>query len=180
VPVAVNGLIQGLVTLALEIVGLLAAIAIVGRFLRERLSADGSMLGATAVVFGVVVLVIGAESVASSGAQLAQARRDSVGAQQGLEYCMVEDHAQVYEPFINWLRYRLPPHAVYELEYKGVPDPWCLTLALLPRLPPWGSARAGWLVDIEDTSAQLQARIARHDPAIQVYVPGLVLERLSP
>jgi hypothetical protein len=92
---------------------------------------------------------------------------------------MGEDHAQVYEPFINWLRNRLPPHAVYTLEYKGAPDAWCLTLALLPRLPAWGSARAGWLVDIQDISPQLRKSIARHDPSVQVYAPaGLVLERL--
>ena len=168
---------QGLATVGLEVVGLLVAVALVGSLFSTGRLGSHKLRAAAAIVLGVAVVSLGFKDLAPTGALLVRAQRSSLTDRQGLDYCFDEDGAQARIPFASWLRQRMPAHAVYAVVLAGEPDVWCLSLALLPRLPAYGAARPQWLVAFGTIPPELSARIARHDPSVQVYAPGFALAR---
>ena len=179
-PDVIQGLGQGIATFALEIVALIIAIFVLKKLLPRGFLGDSPLFAATAIVVGVAILLIAAEGLATSGDALVHAQRASVSNRQGIDHCFVEEGAEDRIPFVERLRIRMPPHAVYVLSLAGEPDAWCVTLALLPRVPAYGNAQPGWVVFFGDIPPAQQQEIARHDPAIEVFAPGLALEQLRP
>jgi hypothetical protein len=124
--------------------------------------------------------------VGDVGSVLNQARRSAVGPRAGLERCFDESNGvpgprlRLRLPFINWVKQRLPRDAVYALApYTGPPDAWCVALVLLPSLPAGPGGRARWTIAFGTIPPDLQGRIARHDPSVLVFAPGLALGRDS-
>jgi hypothetical protein len=68
------------------------------------------------------------------------------------------------------------PHAVYALDYTPPPDTGCLAFGLLPALPARPGERAEWTIAFGSVPAEMRVRIARHDPAVQVFAPGFALQ----
>jgi hypothetical protein len=178
-PVLAPGLGQGALTIVLQVGALAVAIVIVSGLLGRPAARKGSLFVATAVVVGVVSLALVADDLGASATQLVHAERASTGPEAGLDHCFDETGAEGRIPFVDWLRARMPPDAVYGITVSGQPDLWCITLALLPRLPAYGSVRPGWFVAFGAIPPALGSAIARHEPSVELYAPGLALERLG-
>jgi len=116
------------------------------------------------------------------GSALAQSGRGHVSAQTGLESCVNESLsgapvAPRAVGFLAWVKRRLPDGARYVVSpYEGLPDGWCLTTVLLPALPATGAERFEWTLALGSIPAEMQAKIAHHDPNVRVYSPGYALE----
>jgi hypothetical protein len=170
-----------LIKFGLEVAGLAVAVAIVWAALRARRSgAAGRERLVVAAVLTVAVIASGVGNLNTAASELHNAHRSSVGPRRGIDYCLQEDGAQARIPFVEWLRRRLPARAVYALALSGQPDAWCVTVSLLPRLPVGGpNDSPGWLVAFGVIPPALAPLIARHDPSVHVFGPGLALARLG-
>lgn len=169
----------GLATLALQTLGVLATVGLIGAVLavaparRRRAAAAAVAALATALVFAAV-----APSISFLNGQPA------VSAPAAREQCLLETGAAATIPFFGWLNAHMPAHARYWLasnphlvDAPGGLDPLCVAFELLPRLPLPSSSGAGWVVYTGVVTPDVTARIARHDPAVQVFSPGFVLVR---
>jgi hypothetical protein len=173
----VLSLTHGLITFGLELAGLAVAVGAVLVLLERRVSGSDDRRLVVVAVLAVAVIAAGFRNLDAAGSALQNAHRSSFGSRRGIDFCAQEDGAGSRVPFVEWLRERMPPHALYALYLSGQPDVWCLTLTLLPRLPVRYDAHPGWVVAFGTIPPALQARIARHDRSVQVFAPGLALAR---
>jgi hypothetical protein len=174
-----------LLTLLLEVVGVAAVVggvAVGCRYVGLRSVPSRLAMGAA---IAVLVCVSALAHVGLTGSVLAQDRGYSVSAQLGLEHCLYESLgggpiAPERALFVAWVKRRLPPGAVYTVvPYAGTPDGWCLTMVLLPALPLGpGAARPGFEIVAGVVPPDIAARIARHDPTVQVFAPGYALAKV--
>lgn len=169
----------GLATLAVETLLLIAVVFAAWAWRQRRGPADRLTVVASAVL-GVAAAVVLMSTVVDAARTLHHAKQTSIAARRGLTYCFVETQAANRLPFINWLRQRLPERDAYEIAFTPQPDEWCLTLALLPRVPAFGHDNPRWLVVYGTSVPVVEQMIARHDPAVQVFAPGFALVRLRP
>jgi hypothetical protein len=169
----------GLATVAFETAGILAAIAVLGGVLGlSRRQLPRLTVAAVAAVSTVLAL----SSVASSVSFLNTERMSAVGPGVGIDDCVYETGAEAILPFLTWLRERMPARATYWLAdspllddaVAGI-DPLCYALELLPRLPLSSPAGAHYVVYTGAFTPALRARIAAHDPAVQVFSAGYAL-----
>lgn len=143
---------------------------------RPRLAAPVLAAGALTALLCLSLVL----HVRATASVLSQDHQHSVEAREGLEHCFEESLSGQplvpgRAPFLDWVQTRLPPDARYALApYSGPPDGWCVTLTLLPALP---SAQPEWTAYMGAVPAAVQAQIARHDPAVQVFAPGYALVR---
>jgi hypothetical protein len=169
----------GLATVALETVGVLAAIALLGGVLgigRRQLPR------LTVAAVAALATVLALSNVASSVSLLNAERLSAVGPGAGIDHCVYETGAEAILPFLTWLRERIPVRATYWLADSplladvapGI-DPLCYALELLPRLPLSSPAGAHYIVYTGALTPALKARIAAHDPAVEVFSPGYAL-----
>jgi hypothetical protein len=135
------------------------------------------------LVIGAVAMAVVGGGAAASLNLLAQTAREPVSATAGVDYCFGEpwpgnpNGAGVARlPFVRWLRSRMGPDAVYAVDYTPPPDTGCLALGLLPALPARPGERAEWTIAFGAVPAKMRERIARHDPAVQVFAPGFALQ----
>jgi hypothetical protein len=113
--------------LALEVLGLLAVVAGAATLLRRS---TGSLEGpaVAAAVLGAMAFAFALVNLPNAGSELNQARLHSVSSRSGLEHCFEESLGggplvPVRVPFINWVKQRLPAHAIFALApYAGPPD----------------------------------------------------------
>lgn len=168
--------------LALEFLGLLAAVGGAAALVRRsRRNLEGPAVAA--IVLGALAFAFAVANLANAGSELDQARRHAVSSRAGLEHCLGESLSggplvPVRPPFLNWVKQRLPAHAVYALApYAGPPDSWCVTLVLLPSLPVRPGGTADWTITFGMLPPDLKARIQHHDPSVQVFAPGYALAR---
>ena len=172
-------LLGGLATISAQTLVLALAILAVRAWRRRRGHTDPASLVAAAVLGAAASLLL-LSTVVDAARPLHHAHQSAVAPRRGLTYCFEETNAAGRLPFINWLRRRLPEDAVYELAFAPQPDVWCLTLALLPRVPAYGNDSPRWLVVYGTTPPAVKAMIARHDPVVQEFSPGFALVRLRP
>jgi hypothetical protein len=168
-------LTKGLFTFGFEAIGLAVAVGVVGWLLNSRQAIDRRLV--VAAVLTVIVIGTGFRDLEASGSLLRQAHRSGAGTRAGIDHCLGEDRVGSTVAFVEWLRRHMPPESTYVLQAGAEPDPWCVALALLPRLPAFGAERPGWLVAYGSVSPELRARVASHDPTVQVFAPGLALAR---
>jgi hypothetical protein len=135
------------------------------------------------VVVGAVAIALAADGISATLTMLSQAAGAPVSAGSGVDYCFGEswpDNANgagvARISFVRWLKARMGPHAVYALDYTPPPDTGCLTLGLLPALPARPAEHAEWTIAFGSVPAEMRARIARHDPTVQVFAPGFALQ----
>lgn len=167
-----------LASLILEVLGVLGAVVVMAALLRSSGRGQLDLRWLAGAVVGVITVAFAIADVAGAGSALNQARRAGVGARAGLEHCFDEEGVSTRLPFLNWVKARLPAHAVYAMvPYAGQPDGWCTTLVLLPSLPAGPGGNAGWIIAFGTIPPDLQARIARHDPSVQVFAPGFALAK---
>lgn len=179
----VPSLVHGVLELVAEVVGaglLLVFAPLVARRASRGREARGPVLaGGLAALLATSALV----HVHGAGSALAQARRDHVSEQAGLEHCVTESLSGAPVAlrairFLAWVKPRLPANARYAVApYGGSPDGWCLTSILLPALPARPGERFGWTLALGLIPTEMQVKIARHDPDVRVYSPGYALER---
>ena len=172
-----------LATLVLEVLGIFAAVGLLVALIWGRRPRRGELRFASAVVVGVLAVALAAGQISSGLSLLNQARRASVSAGDGVDYCFGEGWpgnprgAGVARlAFVRWLRARMGPHAVYAIDYAPPPDVNCLLLGLLPALPARAGERADWTIAFGAVPAEMQARIAAHDPSVRVFAPGFALQ----
>jgi len=177
--VVVSGLIQGIGTLLLEIGGLVVAIVAITKLLPRVGVVTGARALATALVVGVLAVAVTAEDLAGSVTGIANAERTVGGTPDGIDHCFLEDGQALRIPFLNWLRRRIPPHAIYTVTSPGEPDPWCITLSLRPRLPAFANAQPGWSIALGVIPPSMQALLDHHDPSVTLYASGMAIERLG-
>ena len=170
-------LLAGLATLAVQTLILAAVVIAVRAWRRRRGHMDRTPMLAAAIL-GAAAAVVLLSTTVDAARTLHHAKQTSIGARKGLTYCFRETQADKRLAFINWLRQRLPEHAAYALDFVPKPDEWCLTLALLPRVPSYGEDHPRWLVIYGTAPPGVQAMIAHHDPAVRVFAPGYALVRL--
>ena len=134
-------------------------------------------------VVGAVSIALATGGTPAALAMLARAAREPVSAAAGVDYCFGEswpdnsNGAGVARlPFVRWLKSRIGSHAVYTLDYSPPPDTGCLVLGLLPALPALPGERAEWTIAFGSVPAEMRARIAKHDPTVQVFAPGFALQ----
>lgn len=176
-------MVRQLVKLVLEVCAVLAVCgAAVELGFRARAGRRIGALPTAAGVLAVLTAIAILANLHTAGGVLNRARRDAVGPREGLEHCFAETNGESGPrlpqrlPFINWVKRRLPAHAVYELvPSAGPPDAWCVALVLLPSLPARAGEPARWTITFGTTPAALQARIAQHDPTVHVFAPGFAL-----
>jgi hypothetical protein len=179
-------LVHQLAKLMLEICAVLVLCGGAVMLLRSRFGRRIDALPAAAGLLALLTVAGIVADVHTAGGVLNRARRDAVGPRAGLQHCFGETNGEAGPrlpqrlPFINWVKQRLPAHAVYTLAPSpGPPDAWCVALVLLPALPARAGERAGWTITFGTTPPDLQARIARQDPSVQVFAPGFALTRES-
>jgi len=174
------GLTHELTSLILEVLAILAAVGVLTAVLVRwgqgrpdvRLAAAG-VVALFAVAFTVTNLV-------KSSSALDHAAHSAVGGRAGLERCVNEDRAGQRLPFVNWVKRRLPPAVFTLAPYPGHLDAWCVTLVLLPALPAGPGGTPTWTVTLGTIPPELKARIARHDPSVQVFATGFALSKERP
>lgn len=170
-------------TLLLEVLGVLGAVCVVVAVLRSSGQSQIDVRLVAGGVIAAIMLTLALGGLADAGWSLNQIRRTGVGARAGLESCLTEQGGPavaVRLQFINWVKARLPADAVYQLlPYTPPPDDWCVTLVLLPSLPAGPGGRADWAIAFGTLPPDLQARIARKDPSVQVFAPGYALAKES-
>ncbi len=134
-------------------------------------------------VIGAVAIALAGGAIPAALTMLARAAREPVSAAAGVDYCFGEPWPDnpngvgvARLPFVRWLRSRMGSHAVYTLDYTPPPDTGCLALGLLPALPARPGERAEWTIAFGSIPAEMRTRIARHDPAVQVFAPGFALQ----
>lgn len=172
-----------LLQLVLEVVAILAAIAAANQVRRRfpRLRLERELVAGLALSASVIVLVL--SDLHGAGSAFSHARREVVGGRAGLEQCVDESLSGAplvpyRHRFVSWVKAHLPAHAVYSLVAEaGAPDVWCLTLVWLPALPAGPGERAGWTIAFGVLPPDLRARIARHDPTVEVFAPRFALAR---
>ena len=109
-------------------------------------------------------------------------RKSAVGPGAGRDHCVYETGGEGILPFLTWLRERIAARDTYWLASSpllvdaapGI-DPLCYALELLPRLPLSSPAGAHWVIYTGAFTPALKARIAAHDPSVQVFSPGYAL-----
>jgi hypothetical protein len=171
-----TGLTYQLASLILEVLGILVAIGIVWGLLASQGARRPDVRPVAAGVLGAVAVALAVAGLADASFELNQQRGNSVDARAGIERCFDESGVGSLLPYIHWVRGQLPAHAVYALApYAGQPDVWCMTLVLLPALPAGPGGRADWIVTFGTIPPGLQARIARHDPSVQVFASGFAI-----
>jgi len=175
----ISGLIQGVGTLLLEIGGLVVAIVAVTKLLPRVGVVTGAPALATALVVGVLVVAVTAEDLSGSVTAIANAEHAVGGTPDGIDHCFIEDSQMLRIPFLNWLRRRIEPHAIYKITTTGEPDPWCIALTLLPRLPSFANTQPEWLIALGVIPPSMQALLDQHDPSVTLYAPGMAIERLG-
>lgn len=169
----------GLATVALETAGVLAGIALLGAVLglgRRQLPR------LTVAAVAALATALALSSVASSVSFLNTERKSAVGPGAGRDHCVYETGGEGILPFLTWLRERIPARDTYWLASSpllvdaapGI-DPLCYALELLPRLPLSSPAGAHWVIYTGALTRALKARIAAHDPSVQVFSPGYAL-----
>jgi hypothetical protein len=169
----------GLATVALETAGVLAAIALLAAVLGLG---RGHLPRLTVAAVAALAAALALSSVASSLSFLNGERKAAVGPGAGIEHCVDETGDQQILPFLTWLKERIPARATYWLanspmlaDAPGGIDPLCYALILLPRLPLSSPAGAHWVVYTGAFTPALKARIAAHDPTVDVFSPGYAL-----
>lgn len=172
-------LTRGVVTVGLEVLGLLGAIGLVAALTLRRRPTRVELRFTTVVAVGALTLALALDQLATAGSTLNQTRRGGATAQSGLERCFTDgEPAGPRLPFVRWLKARMGAHAVYVLDrYTSPPDPLCLYLVLLPALPAGPGEHADWRIAFGEVGPEMQARIVQHDPSVRVFAPGLALER---
>ena len=161
-----------------EVFGVLGAVGVVAVLTRALGHIRRDLRLIAGAVIAAIVFAFACANLADAISALNQARRDGVGTRAGLERCFVEDHFGAWLPFINWVKARLPAHAVYALgPYSGRPDGWCISLVLLPALQEGPGGQPGWVITLGTVPPDLEARIARHDPSVRVFAPGFALAK---
>jgi hypothetical protein len=112
---------------------------------------------------------------------LNRARQTAVSASAGRDHCFEEYGAGGAKrlAFIKWVRQQIGLRPVYQLDYAGPPDLLCVTFALLPALEARPGEHASWLIADGVISRHVRQLIARHDPSVRVFGPGLALVRTS-
>lgn len=179
----VPSLVHGAVALVAEVTGvglvLLVALAVARRASAGRAHRGTVLAGGLTALLAISIVL----HARSAGSQLAQAGRHHVPAQVGLEHCVTESLSGAPVAlravgFLAWVKQALPADARYAVApYVGSLDAWCLTSVLLPALPATPGERFGWTLAVGSIPAEMQAKIARHDPDVRVYSPGYALER---
>jgi hypothetical protein len=179
----VLSLTDQLATLALEVVGILGAVALVIALTVGRRPKRAELRFASAMVAGVLAVVVATSELPVGASVLNQARRSAVSARVATEYCF----GQVWPanpggagaarlPFLRWLKARIGPQAVYAIAYAPPPDADCLFLGLLPALPAAPGEHADWTIAFGVVPAEMKARIAAHEASVRVFAPGFALE----
>lgn len=178
----------GLATLALETLGVFAALALLGAVLGLTRSQLPRLTAAAVAALAVVLALSGLVPSASS---LSKEFKGSVGPGEiaaeraqhmhtGMAHCVAETNTSLsLLPFINWLKNQIPARSSYWLARSpqlvdaspGV-DPLCVAFELLPRLPLSSMTGAHWVVYTGVLPPALRTRIAAHDPAVRVFSPG--------
>ncbi len=181
-----HGLTHEFVLFVLETLAVLGAIVFVTARLGSGSKTHPDVRLVAACVLATISFVFALVQLRDTGSVLNQARRSGVAARTGLEHCFGETNGEpgpqlpLRRPFIDWVKTRLPAHAVYALApYAGPPDAWCVALVLLPALPSGPGGHPGWTIAFGTIPTDLQARIARHDPSVRVYAHGFALARDS-
>ncbi len=177
---AVFGSISAVAKLLLEIVALAAGIGLVAALLSRFAVGRGALVIAATMVIGVLAVVVTVQDLARSGRAIARANRAVADdGRDGIDQCFQEAGTGSLIPFLQVVRARVPPRAVYVATVAGKPDLWCVALALLPRLPAFGDDRAQWVIALGAIPPSMQALIDRHDPSVTEYAPGLAIQRVS-
>jgi hypothetical protein len=171
---------QGLLIFASEIVALAVLAAVIARVSASSRRRSLQRRPVLVAVLAVALVAVAVRDIRNTGLVVRDANRRGVAQRPGIDQCFAEAAPPSRAPFVEWLRARMPTHALYELELGGGPDPWCVTLALLPRLPIWQHDRPQYLVAFGTVPPAIQARIAAHDPTVQVFAPGYALARVNP
>jgi hypothetical protein len=127
---------------------------------------------------GVLAVCLTLGSVPAALSTLNAVREITPRRQDAQTYCLVEDHADALVRFVRWLRHEIPAHDVYGGQFPPQPDPWCLTLMLLPRLPASDPAKARWLVYWGWVPPVIDRRIARHASGVFGFARGYALVKL--
>jgi hypothetical protein len=180
----VSSLTDQLATLALQVVGILAAVGLLVALTVGRRPTRAQLRLASAAVVGVLAVALVAGQIPSGASLLNQGRRASVSARDGVEYCFgqpwpgnPQGGGSARLPFLHWLRSQLGVGAVYSLAFASPPDRNCVLLGLLPALPARPGERAAWTIAWGVVPPAMLARIAAHDPSVRVFAPGFALQR---
>jgi hypothetical protein len=167
----------------LEVLGVLAAVAVLVAVNIGRRPTRPELRRAAATVIGGLAVVFAIGGIASGASALNQARRASVSASQGTDYCFGQSWpgnpngaGAARLPFVRWLRARMGADAVYAIDDASPPDVDCLYLGLLPALPARPGQRPDWTIAYGAMPPEMQAKIAAHDPAVRVFAPGYALQ----
>lgn len=178
-----SSLTDQLATLALQVMGILAAVGLLVALTVGRRPNRAELRLASASVVGVLAVALAVGQISSGASLLNQARRASVSARDGAEYCFrqpwpgnPQGSGAARLPLLRWLRSQLGPGAVYSLAYVPPPDANCLLFGLLPALPARSGERAEWTIAWGMVPPAMQARIAAHDPSVRVFAPGFALQ----
>jgi hypothetical protein len=179
-----QSLIDQLATLVLQVAGILGAVVLLTRLTLRRKPGRAELRIASGVVIAVLAVVVTAGEIPSGASVLNQARRASVSARAGVDFCFRQGWpgnpggaGAERLPFVHWLLARMGPHAVYTIDYTSPPDPNCLFLGLLPALPARPGEHADWTIAFGAVPPEMQLRIAAHDPSVRVFAPSYALER---
>jgi hypothetical protein len=170
-------------TLVLEVCGVLAAVVVLIALTVGRRPNRAELRLASGAVVGVLAVALTLGEIPSGAALLQKAHSESVSATAGVEHCFGEVWPQnpggvgvAHLPFLRWLKARIGPHAVYALDYAAPPDPYCILLNMLPALYAAPGEHAEWTIAWGTIPAEMQARIAAHDPSVRVFAPGFALQ----
>jgi hypothetical protein len=175
---------QGLLVFASEIVALVVLATMLARVADPRRQPGRARRhGRRFLVVSLLALAVvaaGVRNVRNTGLVLRDANRRAVGQRPGIDRCLAEAPPPSRAPFVEWLRTRMPAHALYEVALGGGgPDLWCVTLTLLPRLPIGPHDHPRYLVAFGVVPAAIEARIKAHDPTVQVFAAGYALARVT-
>lgn len=134
-------------------------------------------------VIGAVAIALAGGGIPTALGMLARGAREPASAAAGVDFCFGEPWPDNPKgagvarlPFVRWLKSRMGPHAVYTVDYTPPPDTGCLALGLLPALPARPGERAEWTIAFGSIPSEMRARIARHDPTVEVFAPGFALQ----
>ena len=175
-----------LATLVLEVLGVFGAVALLVALTVGRRPKRAEVRFASAAVVGALTLALAVGEIPSGVSVLIQAHRLVLSSSASTDYCFFESWpdnpggaGQARLGFVDWLKDVMGSHAVYAIDYAPPPDQNCLFLGLLPALPAAPGEHADWTIAFGVVPAEMQARIAAHDPSVQVFAPGFALQQVG-
>lgn len=169
--------------LLLEFFGVLGATGVVVLIARRGTRRRASVSTVAATALSAFALLAAVSNANLDRRLLGDAQRVRETARSGIDYCFAEDGVADREPFVEWARRQMPPHAVYVLEQASgalEPDGWCLTLALEPALPAGpGHPSPQYEIAYGAIPAAWQPLIAHHDSSVRLFARGFGIRKLG-